>query len=105
MTAVTFFTDEKALGFCVRGHSSKSCGDSEGKLVCAAVSSAVYMAANTLTDVIGQACDITVDDAVFSLRLQGAAKPESKTVLKGLELHLTQLSEQYQKRIHINTEV
>ena len=105
MTAVTFFTDEKALGFCVRGHSSKCCDDSEGKLVCAAVSSAVYMAANTLTDVVGQACDIAVDDAAFTLRFQGAVKPESKMVLDGLKLHLTQLSEQYSKRIHINTEV
>ena len=41
MTKVKFFADEKGLyGFEIRGHSSKSCDDEIGKIVCAAVSSA-----------------------------------------------------------------
>lgn len=105
MTRVEFFADGGHLnGFSVSGHSSLNCRDEEGKIVCSAVSSAVYMTANTLTDIIGEKCDIYVDDAVFTLRTD-SRDASTQAVLKGLKLHLTELSVQYPKRIKIITEV
>ena len=105
MTKVYFFTDGTTVnGFSVSGHSSLNCEDLEGKIVCSAVSSAVYMAANTITEIIGNKCDIELDDAVFKLQLQETSDA-SQTVLKGLQLHLNELSQQYPKRIKIISEV
>ncbi len=105
MTKIKFFTDKAALkGFSVSGHSSVDCEDTEGRIVCAAVSSAVYMTANTLTDVIREKCEIEESDALFSL-LVNSEKSETQAVLKGLKLHFEGLEEQYPKRIKIITEV
>ena len=102
MTGVKFLTDAKGVyGFCVKGHSSKDCDDEFGKIVCSAVSSAVYMAANTVTDVIGDKAEITEKDGLFDFK---AVSPCDSTyaVLNGLKLHLTELSEQYSNNITIN---
>ena len=105
MTSVKFLSKNESLyGFEIKGHSSSDCDDFEGKIVCSAVSSAAYMAANTITEIIGDVCDITVDDALMRVKV---ISPNEKTiaVLKGLKLHLTELSKQYSKRIKITTEV
>ena len=105
MTCVKFLSKGESLyGFEIKGHSSDDCNDSEGKIVCAAVSSAAYMTANTITEIIGDRCDAYVDDALMSVVVKN---PDVKTtaVLCGLKLHLTELSKQYSKRIKITTEV
>ena len=105
MTSVKFLSKNESLyGFEIMGHSSIDCNDDEGKIVCAAVSSAGYMTANTITEIIGDGCDITVDDALMRIKV---IAPSDKTiaVLEGLKLHLTELSKQYSKRIKITTEV
>ncbi len=105
MTCVKFLLKNESLyGFEIKGHSSCDCNDNEGKIVCAAVSSAAYMTANTVTEIIGDECDITVNDALMRLRV---ITPSQKAiaVLQGLKLHLTELSKQYSKRIKITTEV
>ena len=105
MTSVKFLSkDERLFGFEIKGHSSCDCDDFEGKIVCAAVSSAAYMTANTITEIIGSECDITVDDALMRVKVVNPTK-ETQVVLSGLKLHLTELSKQYSKRIRINTEV
>lgn len=105
MTRVKFLLkDEKIYGFEMVGHSSDNADDLEGKIVCSAVSSVAFMTANTITEIIGDKCDITVDDAKFYLTV---VSPSEKTlaVLEGFKLHLTELSKQYSKRIKITTEV
>ncbi|MBE6809578.1 MAG: ribosomal-processing cysteine protease Prp [Ruminococcaceae bacterium] len=105
MTSVKFLSKNESLyGFEIKGHSSNDCDDFEGKIVCSAVSSAAYMTANTITEIIGEKCDITVDDALMRIKV---IAPSDKTiaVLEGLKLHLTELSKQYSKRIKITTEV
>ncbi len=105
MTTVRFLGDSVGvIGFDVKGHSSNDCRDEEGKLVCSAVSSALYMVANTITEIIGDECDISLSDADFVL-LAKAPSAETRLVLKGLELHLKELSLQYSSRIRIFTEV
>lgn len=104
MTKATFFTENGAVcGFHLEGHSTKDAGDGEGKLLCAAVSSAAYMAANTVTDIIGDKADIKVQDGDMYLKVYSPTE-ETKAILNGLKLHLSQLSKQYGKRLTI-TEV
>lgn len=105
MTRVKFLSKNESLsGFEILGHSSDDCDDSEGKIVCSAISSAAYMTANTITEIIGDECEIDVDDAKMYVSVKN---PSQKTiaVLAGLKLHLTELSKQYSKRIKITTEV
>ena len=102
MTRVRFSADEKGLyGFEISGHSSEDGDDEIGKIVCAAVSSAAYMAANTVTDIIGDKAEIFVDDAVMRFYIKNPSDCTVK-VLEGLRLHLTELSEQYGSNITIH---
>ena len=101
MTGVEFLVDEKKIyGFSINGHSSVDCDDEVGKIVCSAVSSAAYMAANTITEIIGDSADAEVDDAKMIFKVKN---PSDKTiaVLKGLKFHLEQLSDQYSNNIRI----
>ena len=91
-------------GFDVNGHSgSAACGQD---IVCAAVSSAVYMAANTLTEVCGCAADIHEKDGDLALRVIEPDVTKAQNVLQGLQIHLQGLTAQYPKFIKIqSTEV
>ena len=85
-------------GFEIEGHSSESCGDAEGKLVCSAVSSAAYMAANTITEIIGDKCDAFVEDGVMKIYVHSPSE-KARAVLDGFRLHIKELSGQYSKRL------
>ena len=101
MTSVKFLVDGKGIyGFCVNGHSSKNSGDEIGKIVCAAVSSACYMAANTITEIIGDKANAVVDDALMEFEVLNPTDCSVK-VLEGLKLHLEELSDQYSNNITI----
>ena len=101
MTSVKFLADDKNLcGFEISGHSSVNEDDESGKIVCAAVSSAAYMAANTITEIIGDKADIEIDDAVMCVKIKNPSAFTVK-VLEGLKLHLTELSVQYSNNIKI----
>ncbi len=102
MTSVKFLADKKGIyGFCVSGHSSKSCDDEFGKIVCSTVSSAVYMAANTVTEIIGDSAECQLKDGFIDFRVNNPSDATLK-VLSGLKLHLTELSKQYSNNITIN---
>ena len=104
MTTALFFRQEGRLcGFSLRGHTDDS-GTQQARLVCAAVSSAAYLAANTLTDVLKADADVSVEDGVMTLRL---ARPDegAEAILEGLRLHLSQLEEQYPTYLVTKTEV
>ena len=89
-------------GFRVSGHTGVR-GES---VVCAAVSSACYMAANTITEVLGVDAQITVNDGYMYVAAVGDDLPKAQVVLRGLRLHLEQLEQQYPDKIKITyTEV
>ncbi len=92
------------FGFSVKGHSTMGCDDENGRLVCSAISSAAYMAANTVTEIIGDKADIEVEDGKMVLK---ALNPSDKTVavLEGFKLHIEQLAEDYSNSIKIISEV
>ena len=72
--------------------------------MCAAVSSAAYMTANTITEIIGDKADIEVNDGKMVLKVKN---PSDKTlaVLEGFKLHIQQLEEQYKDCIKVYLEV
>ncbi len=100
MTSVKFLAGEKLCGFEISGHSTVNCDDEVGKTVCAAVSSAAYMTANTITEIIGDKADANVSDGKMRFTVK---KPSDAAVivLEGLKLHLTELSMQYSNNIKI----
>ena len=104
MIRVRFHTaDDAILGFTLSGHAGA--GDHGQDIVCAAVSSAAYMTANTITEIIGAPADIAVDDGYMKLlvtdHIDGCGD-----ILSGFRLHLQALQEQYPTRIQLmNTEV
>ena len=86
------------------GHCTADENDEQGRLVCASVSSAAYMTANTITEVIGDKADIEVSDGKMVLNVK---KPSDKTltVLEGFKIHMQQLEEQYKDCIKVYLEV
>ncbi len=91
-------------GFDVQGHSGSA--ESGRDIVCAAVSSAVYMAANTLTEVCGCIADIHEADGRLRMTVTEADFSKAQEVLSGLHIHLQGLVAQYPTFIKIQlTEV
>ena len=80
------FTVESGIvtGFELRGHAD--CAEAGSDIVCAAVSSAAYMTANTLTEVAALPCTVSQDDAKDTA---------AQTVLSGFLLHLNALGRAY----------
>ncbi len=74
--------------------------ESGSDVVCAAVSSAAYMAVNTVTEIIGADADASAGDGMMRVILN-QTDGQTETVLRGLELHLTELSKQYPENIKI----
>ena len=91
--AVCSFGEHGAAGFTVQGHSGSA--EAGEDLVCAAVSSAVYMAVNTLTDVLMLTPETEVRDGFLSVRLLKQETEAALPILKGLALHLRGLQEEY----------
>ena len=100
MTSVKFLADEKLYGFEISGHSTVDCDDEVGKTVCAAVSSAAYMTANTITEIAGDKADAKVSDGKMFFAVKNPSNA-AIMVLEGLKLHLTELSDQYSNNIRI----
>ncbi|MBQ2943512.1 MAG: ribosomal-processing cysteine protease Prp [Ruminococcus sp.] len=100
MTVVRFIASEESiLGFELQGHSGFA---EEGEdIVCAAVSSAVYMTANTITEIIGLDAEISVDDGFLSMKLSSQNALKAQDILRGFELHINELSQQYQSNIKV----
>lgn len=101
MISVKFFAAGKGssrlAGFQVSGHS----GIQGESIVCAAVSSACYMTANTITDVLLIDADISLRDGLMKLKVGNDEADKAQAVLQGLQLHLVQLAEQYPDKIRI----
>ena len=97
MIKATFFKNKGIIsGFLIKGHSGYA--EEGSDVICASVSSAAYMAANTLTEIVGARADIDVDDGYLRLTVK---EPSEKTeiVLQGLELHISTLAQDYDEYI------
>ena len=100
MITVTFnCSDDLICGFTVSGHSGYA--EEGSDIICAAVSSAVLMTANTITEIQQINADVTENDGFLSLNLSKHEAERSSVLLNGLKLHLTALSEEYTKYIKV----
>ena len=105
MTKVRFFKQGSLIiGFEITGHSTTDESDETGRLVCSAVSSAAYMAVNTLTEIVGAKVDAKVNDAIMHIVVKSKLD-ESQITLAGLRLHMCELSKQYTTNVKVITEV
>lgn len=90
-------------GFEISGHAEYA--DKGNDIVCASVSSAVQMATNTITDVIGVGAYVSSVNGKVTLRLLHGTDKEkiifTRVIIKGLRLHLSILSKQYRGTISI----
>ena len=104
MTKATFYFDgDVPYGFLISGHSGYA---QEGEdIVCASVSSASYMVANTITEILKDDADINVSDAKIKLTVKKEQRHITKDILLGLKLHLDSLAEDYPKFLKTLTEV
>ena len=87
----------RLAGFQVSGHT----GIRGESIVCAAVSSACYMAANTITDVLLIDADISLRDGFMKVMVGDNDIDGIQVILQGLQMHLEQLAEQYPNKIRI----
>lgn len=87
--------------FTVTGHSGSA--ESGKDVVCAAVSSAAYMAANTITEVLGTDAETEVDDGYMKVSFVNSEA--AADIVRGLKLHLEQLSNDYPQFVKVTTEV
>lgn len=106
MILISFFSsDSKLTGFHITGHSDYS--EEGSDIVCAAVSSAAYMTANTITEILGLEPVLEVADGDMLLRSRTLSDADKAVdILNGFRLHTEGLQEQYPEFIHVTiTEV
>jgi uncharacterized protein YsxB (DUF464 family) len=99
-----FKTDKgKILGFEISGHSKA--GKFGEDIVCAAVSSAAFMAANTILEILKANADVTVNDGYMKLIVENRDLDKTQILLEGFHLHVKSLENDYPKNIKLNSEV
>jgi uncharacterized protein YsxB (DUF464 family) len=82
------------VGFRMEGHAGY--GEEGTDIVCAAVSSAAYLTANAITEVLG-VCPLSlrVQEGEMFLRIEPKDEPTCRDFFTALRIHLTGLEEQY----------
>lgn len=108
MTRINLLTlaNGELVGFRITGHSGFA--ESGSDIVCAAISSATYMVANTITEVIRVSAEIDVneDNGDMLLRVFQKDATACRDILQGFKLHMLALEEQYSDYMIVNnTEV
>ena len=97
MIKATFYKNKGFVsGFLIKGHSGYA--EEGSDVICASVSSAAYMAANTLTEIVGAKADITVKDGHLRLMITETTD-KTEIILQGLELHISTLAQDYDEYI------
>lgn len=98
-TAKFLYTDEVIVSFEVSGHSGA--GEYGTDIVCSAVSSAVYMAANTIIEIMKLSPETEVRDGYLKLKMSFSDARKSKVITDGLYLHLSELQSQYPNNLKL----
>ena len=99
MIKVRFFLSEgRYKGFEITGHSGSA--ERGRDIICSAVSSAAYMTANTVSEIYKVPAEISDGDGYLKLLLKEDGD-ELQNLLKGFELHVRELSDQFPKNIKV----
>lgn len=92
------------LGFHILGHSGQE--EAGADILCAAVSSAAYLVANTVSEVLKIDAALMAQDGEMLVRVDPKDAPGCRVLFAGLKLHLIGLEEQYPENIKVSyTEV
>lgn len=99
MIKIEFFKSESMLtGFEVSGHAMF---DEYGKdIICAFVSSACLMTANTVTEVMGIKANAVANDGYMKLQITDSHST-AQDILNGLLLHMTELAKDYPQNVKV----
>lgn len=88
-------------GFSVSGHAMFA--ESGEDIVCAAVSSAAYMTANTITEILSIEQQLLLDEGCMCVLLREPGEIDrAQDILQGFRLHVTQLATDYPNHIAVN---
>lgn len=99
MIRVNFFTSGKDIvGFEISGHSGSAEAGSD--IICSAVSSAAYMAANTITEIVKCKAEADISDGYMSFYVR-LDLSDAQQILEGLKLHLEALAADYPDNIKV----
>lgn len=102
ITAIFSSKQEQLTGFEISGHAEFDEYGSD--IVCSAVTSAVQMCCNTITEILKMPADVQVRENIISLQLQ--EPKQAQPMLKGLLLHFETLQKDYKDNIQVKlTEV
>ena len=93
------FTGKPIASASISGHAGFA--DYGHDVVCAAVTSAVQLTANGITEVLKAPCQVSVLQDKIVLTLPGNSTREAQAFLEALRLHLTVLSEDYPGTIEV----
>ena len=98
-TAKFLFSDKVVVSFELSGHSGA--GKEGTDIVCSAVSSAAYMAANTIIEIMKLNPKTVVRDGYLKLEMNLDDARKSKVITDGLYLHLSELQSQYPNNLKL----
>ncbi|MCQ2462010.1 MAG: ribosomal-processing cysteine protease Prp [Clostridia bacterium] len=102
MTKVRFFSEKGLLtGFEISGHSGYA--DEGSDIICAGISSAAYMTANTVTEIYRVDADAKVSDGYMCFTCKKTDK-RADELFRGLKLHLLEFCGQYPDYITIEND-
>lgn len=100
MTKVQIFSsDERLVGFRVSGHSGYAEAGSD--IVCAAISSAVQMTVNGITECAGIKAELDEGEANISFRVRDDRKGIAGLFLQSFQMQMELLSEQYSNYVKV----
>jgi len=97
---VFYYSDNFIEGFEISGHSGSAYAGED--IICASVSSAAYLTANTVTDVLFIKSYVKAEDGYMKLVLKEKLS-EAQPILEGLKLHLESLAGEYPQNIKVTT--
>ena len=98
-TAKFLFSDDVVVSFELSGHSDA--GEEGTDIVCSAISSAVYMAANTIIEIMKLSPKTVVRDGYLKIQMNSEDARKSKVITDGLYLHLSELQNQYPNNLKL----
>ena len=91
MIIITFFGEDIISGFEVRGHAGF--GEEGQDIICAAVSSAVYMTVNTVTDIyMIDPVLLEVEDGRLCMKLEEKDAEKCRDLILGFKLHVSEFA-------------
>ncbi len=91
----------RVLGFSITGHSDL--GEEGEDILCASVSSAAYLTANAVTEILKVSpASLRVRDGDMLLQVEPKDEPRCRDFLSALRLHLIALEGQYPGNLQVD---